>query len=147
MDPPASAILDEDFMRFAPLRRRQSKRIVQKRKTGGDQELHRGCDGEVYNVGGGNHVPNVDLTARILRLLDKPSSLIRHVQDRPGHDRRYALNTDKVRALGWTPAVDFERGLADTIGWYRGNEWWWRPIKGEDTAFTRYYQAQYGQQG
>jgi dTDP-glucose 4,6-dehydratase len=66
------------------------------------------------------------------------------VPDRPGHDRRYALDTQKLQALGWAPQVPFEKGLADTVAWYRDNERWWRPIKGEDPAFRAYYQAQYG---
>jgi dTDP-glucose 4,6-dehydratase len=109
-----------------------------------DVVIERGVSGEVYNIGGGNQIRNADLTRRILGLLDKPESLIRHVQDRPGHDRRYSLHTGKLQALGWTPSIDFERGLAETIAWYRANEWWWRPIKQEDPAFKSYYQAQYG---
>jgi len=112
-----------------------------------DAVIDRGAPGEAYNIGGGNNIRNADLTRRILQLLDKPESLIRHVQDRPGHDRRYSLNTGKVHGLGWTPSIDFERGLAETIAWYRANEWWWRPIKQEDPAFKAYYQAQYGQRG
>jgi dTDP-glucose 4,6-dehydratase len=109
-----------------------------------DVVIERGVSGEVYNIGGGNQIRNADLTRRILQLLDKPESLIRRVQDRPGHDRRYSLNTGKLQALGWKPSIDFERGLAETIAWYRANEWWWRPIKQEDPAFKAYYQAQYG---
>ncbi len=112
-----------------------------------DVVIERGISGEVYNIGGGNQVRNADLTRRILRLLDKPETLIRPVQDRPGHDRRYSLDTTKLRGLGWSPQVEFERGLADAIAWYRENEWWWRPIKQEDPAFKAYYQAQYGQRG
>jgi dTDP-glucose 4,6-dehydratase len=104
-----------------------------------------GQPGEVYNVGGGNHVRNADLTRRILQLLEKPESLIKHVADRPGHDRRYSLDTTKLRGLGWAPQVEFEQGLADTVAWYRQNEWWWRPIKEQDPAFQAYYQTQYGQ--
>ncbi len=100
-------------------------------------------NGEVYNIGGGNEVKNVELTHRILELMDKPTSLIKPVPDRPGHDRRYALDTSKLRALGWAPQVAFEQGLADTIKWYRGNEWWWRPIKDNDPAYKAYYAAQY----
>jgi dTDP-glucose 4,6-dehydratase len=102
-------------------------------------------DGEVYNIGGGNEVQNLDLTHRILDLLGKPASLITPVQDRLGHDRRYALDTSKLRALGWTPDVEFGQGLAATVDWYRRNEWWWRPIKEQDAAFRAYYHAQYGQ--
>jgi dTDP-glucose 4,6-dehydratase len=109
-----------------------------------DAVIDRGNAGEVYNIGGGNHVANADLTKRILRLAGKPESLIRHVVDRPGHDRRYSLDSDKVRALGWAPAVGFEQGLAETVEWYRQNEWWWRPIKQEDPAFKAYHEIQYG---
>jgi dTDP-glucose 4,6-dehydratase len=103
-----------------------------------------GANGEVYNVGGGNEVMNVDLTNRILSALGKPSTLIKPVADRPGHDRRYALDTTKLRGTGWSPRVPFERGLRDTIEWYRANDWWWRPIKEADPAFRSYYEAQYG---
>ncbi len=101
-------------------------------------------NGEVYNVGGGNHVRNVDLTNRILALTGKPASLMRHVSDRPGHDRRYSLDTSKLRALGWAPRMEFDAGLAATVEWYRQNEWWWRPVKDADPAFRAYYDAQYG---
>jgi dTDP-glucose 4,6-dehydratase len=65
------------------------------------------------------------------------------VPDRPGHDRRYCLDTSKLRSLGWLPRVPFDQGLRDTVDWYRASEWWWRPIKEQDPAFTSYYQAQY----
>jgi len=108
-----------------------------------DLLIERGVDGEVYNIGGGNDVMNVELTHRILELLDKPQSLIKPVADRPGHDRRYCLDTAKLRGVGWTPQVPFDAGLRDTIEWYRRNEWWWRPIKEKDPAFQAYYKAQY----
>ena len=112
--------------------------------TAVDLIISNGDNGEVYNVGGGNEVMNVDLTTRILDELRKPASLIKRVADRPGHDRRYCLDTAKLRGLGWSPRVPFERGLRDTIEWYRSNEWWWRPIKESDPAFRAYYEAQYG---
>ena len=99
--------------------------------------------GEVYNIGGGNDVMNVELTNRILDLVGKPTSLIKPVADRKGHDRRYCLDTTKLRGLGWTPQVPFEDGLAQTVEWYRQNEWWWRPIKENDPAFREYYAQQY----
>jgi dTDP-glucose 4,6-dehydratase len=102
-----------------------------------------GVDGEVYNVGGGNEVPNVDLTKRILRLTGKTEALIRPVADRLGHDRRYALDTAKLCALGWAPVHQFEAGLEATVAWYRDNPWWWQPIKHQDAAFKAYYDAQY----
>ena len=103
-----------------------------------------GTPGEVYNIGGGNEVKNVDLTHRILELAGRPASLITPVADRLGHDRRYALDTGKLRQLGWAPQVPFDRGLAETVAWYRANEWWWRPIKEQDPAFREFYQTQYG---
>jgi dTDP-glucose 4,6-dehydratase len=109
-----------------------------------DLLIEQGRNGEVYNIGGGNEVMNVDLTHRILDGVGKPRTLITPVADRPGHDRRYCLDTTKLRALGWQPQVPFEQGLAETVDWYRQNEWWWRPIKEQDPAFREYYQAQYG---
>jgi dTDP-glucose 4,6-dehydratase len=112
-----------------------------------DLLLERSQPGEVYNVGGGNEVKNVDLTHRLLELVGRPESLIRRVEDRPGHDRRYSLDTSKARALGWAPVHAFEEGLAETVRWYREHEWWWRPIKEQDPAFKAYYQTQYAQRG
>ena len=109
-----------------------------------DLVIERGEAGQVYNIGGGNEVANIDLTRRILGLLGRPESLIRPVADRPGHDRRYSLDTAKLRALGWRPQADFASGVAETVDWYRQNEWWWRPIKQGDPAFKEYYARQYG---
>jgi dTDP-glucose 4,6-dehydratase len=109
-----------------------------------DLVIERGEAGQVYNIGGGNEVANIDLTRRILGLLGRPESLIRPVTDRPGHDRRYALDTTKLRGLGWLPRAEFATGLAETVDWYRQNEWWWRPIKQGDAEYREYYQRQYG---
>jgi dTDP-glucose 4,6-dehydratase len=109
-----------------------------------DVVIERGEAGQVYNIGGGNEVANIDLTRRILGLLGRPESLVRPVADRPGHDRRYSLDTTKLRGLGWQPQADFASGLAETVDWYRLNEWWWRPVKHGDPAFKEYYQRQYG---
>jgi dTDP-glucose 4,6-dehydratase len=108
-----------------------------------DLLIDKASNGEVYNIGGGNDVMNVDLTHRILDTLGKPRSLITPVTDRLGHDRRYYLDTAKLRALGWSPQVSFDDGLRETVDWYRANEWWWRPIKEQDPRFKAYYQAQY----
>ena len=108
-----------------------------------DLLIRKGSNGEVYNIGGGNDVMNVDLTHRILDTLGKPRSLIKPVADRLGHDRRYCLDTTKLRSQGWSPQVPFEQGLRETVDWYRANEWWWRPIKEQDPNFKSYYQAQY----
>jgi dTDP-glucose 4,6-dehydratase len=106
-----------------------------------DLVLRRGAEGEIYNIGGAAEVQNVTLTRRILSLLGKPESLITPVADRPGHDRRYALDSSKVHALGWRPASSFEAALAATVEWYRTHDTWWKPIK--SGAFRAYYQAQY----
>ena len=111
--------------------------------AGIDLVLHEGPPGEVYNLGGGNERTNREVTHLILQALGKPASLIRHVTDRPGHDRRYALDTAKLRALGWQPSRDFETALAETVAWYQANAWWWRPIKSGE--FKAYYQQQYGE--
>jgi dTDP-glucose 4,6-dehydratase len=114
---------------------------------GVDLLIDKGSNGEVYNIGGGNDVPNIEMTHRILDTLGKPASLIRPVADRPGHDRRYCLDTAKLQALGWAPAVPFADGVRATVDWYRANEWWWRPIKEQDPAFRAYYEAQYQRRG
>ena len=108
-----------------------------------DLLIEHGAGGEVYNIGGGNEVPNIELTRRILALAGKPDSLIEPVADRLGHDRRYALDTTKLRAFGWAPRHAFADGLAATVEWYRANSWWWQPIKHQDQAYRAYYQAQY----
>jgi dTDP-glucose 4,6-dehydratase len=109
-----------------------------------DLLIEKGESGEVYNIGGGNETTNLALTHAILSRLQRPATLIEPVADRPGHDRRYALDTAKLRALGWAPEVPFDRGLDQTVDWYQSNEWWWRPIKEQDPAFREYYQTQYG---
>ena len=111
-----------------------------------DLLLDKGVPGEVYNIGGGHELENVALTHQILAALDRPLSLIQPVDDRPGHDRRYCLDSTKLRDLGWQPRMSFDDGLTSVVDWYRSNEWWWRPIKDDDTAFRTYYQKQYGQQ-
>jgi dTDP-glucose 4,6-dehydratase len=108
-----------------------------------DLLIDKGVNGEVYNIGGGNDIMNVDLTHRILALVEKPKSLIKPVADRKGHDRRYCLDTAKLQSVGWAPRVPFADGLAQTVDWYRRNDWWWRPIKENDPAFREYYAQQY----
>ena len=108
-----------------------------------DLVIAHGVSGEVYNVGGGHEMKNVDLAHAILKLLGRPASLVKPVADRPGHDRRYCLDTEKIRRLGWNPTVDFDHGLQETVQWYQQNDWWWKPIRERDPAFRAYYQAQY----
>ena len=107
-----------------------------------DRVLREGRDGEVYNVAGGHEVANVTLTHEILRLLGKPDSLITLVADRPGHDRRYALDASKLWEMGWTPRYPFATALEATVRWYREHDAWWRPLKTGE--FRAYYERQYG---
>jgi len=107
-----------------------------------DLVLRRGRDGEIYNIGAGNELENIALTREILRLTGKPERLVTPVNDRPGHDRRYSLDSSKIRRLGWTPAHPFPEALAATVAWYRANEAWWRPLKSGE--FRAYYERQYG---
>jgi dTDP-glucose 4,6-dehydratase len=106
--------------------------------------LEHGTPGEVYNIAGDNERENIEITRKILNLLDRPESLITPVQDRVGHDRRYSLDASKLRRLGFRPQVDFEQGIAGTVRWYVENEWWWQPVKDHDGEFRRYYEQQYG---
>jgi len=101
-----------------------------------DLVLRRGSSGEVYNVGAGNEVSNLELTQRILAAFGAGDEMIEYVADRPGHDWRYSLDSSKVRELGWEPARDFEAGLASTIAWYRESEAWWRPLKPRGASRT-----------
>ncbi len=105
--------------------------------------LDQGRTGEIYNIGGNCSLPNIEVVKRILAATGKPESLIRHVKDRPGHDRRYALSSAKIAAhTGWRPEVDFETGLARTIRWYQENQGWVRRVRTGE--YREYYQRNYG---
>jgi dTDP-glucose 4,6-dehydratase len=108
-----------------------------------DLILHKGEPGEIYNVGGENERHNIELTRLILKLLGKPETLIRYVEDRPGHDRRYALTCEKIKGLGWKRSGDFESLMEKTVRWYQDNEWWWRKIKTGE--YLEFYKRQYEQ--
>jgi dTDP-glucose 4,6-dehydratase len=107
-----------------------------------DIVLHEGVLGEIYNIGTGEEIENMVMIEILLDELDKPESLIRHVEDRPGHDRRYSLNIDKIKSLGWQPHHTPEEAMRLTARWYADNEWWWRKIK--EGSFKEYYEKQYG---
>jgi dTDP-glucose 4,6-dehydratase len=109
--------------------------------AGIDTVVEKGTVGEVYNVGSGAETANIDMAHAILDLLGKPYSLIQPITDRPGHDRRYALDTAKLRALGWRNAHDFPRAIEKTVRWYADNEWWWRRLKTGE--YLDYYRRQY----
>lgn len=104
--------------------------------------LHKGKIGEIYNVGSGVEIRNIDMAKGILRLLNKPESLIQYVEDRPGHDRRYSLDTTKLKNLGWRSRHTFPEALEKTVQWYLENEWWWRKIKSGE--YREWYERQYG---
>jgi dTDP-glucose 4,6-dehydratase len=107
-----------------------------------DLVAREGAAGEIYNAGGPDEEENVRVVERILELTGADSSLIEHVEDRKGHDRRYSLSSDKMKAVGWVPQVAFEDGLERTVAWYRENEWWWQPIRSGE--YREYYERQYG---
>jgi dTDP-glucose 4,6-dehydratase len=91
--------------------------------------MEKGKSGEIYNISAGAEIPNVEIVKTILNMLGKPKELITHVEDRPGHDQRYSLDSSKVRsALGWKPRYEFRQALEDTVNWYVKNEWWWKPL-------------------
>ena len=104
--------------------------------------LEHGEPGEVYNVGGPDECPNLEVVQRILAATGAGEDLVEYVTDRPGHDRRYSLSSAKVRALGWEPRVRFDEGLAETVRWYQDNRGWWEPIR--SGAYREYYERQYG---
>src|SRR5579885_734822 len=105
--------------------------------------LRHGQDGEIYNIGGNRSLPNLEVVRRILALTGKPESLIRYVADRPGHDRRYALSSEKLmRQTGWRPEVEFETGLAETVRWYRENQGWVERVRSGE--YLTYYERNYG---
>nr|MCU0478337.1 hypothetical protein [Chloroflexota bacterium] len=105
--------------------------------------LEHGSPGEVYNIPGEAELTNREVASRLLALLGKPWSLVRSVVDRPGHDRRYAMDGTRLRALGWTNRVGFEEGLATTVAWFRDHEDWWRSARSGD--WDAYYARQYAE--
>lgn len=106
-----------------------------------DVILHRAQAGDIYNIGTGDEITNIDLTKKVLSLLGKGEEMIEPVKDRQGHDRRYAIDASKLRTLGWSPTVALDDGLQHTIAWYRDNEGWWQRIKSGE--YKEYYNKQY----
>jgi dTDP-glucose 4,6-dehydratase len=109
-----------------------------------DRVLHDGKAGEIYNIGADEERTNLEITRKILESLDKDASLIRHVKDRPGHDRRYAIDSSKIqRELDWRPEISFAEGMSRTVAWYAANDAWWKKIKSGE--YREYYERMYGQ--
>ena len=112
-----------------------------------DIALHHGEVGQAYNVGGGNERTNIDVTRRLLSHLGKTDELIRYVADRPGHDRRYSLDTTKIRGMGYKPVATFEQRLEETVNWYLTNEPWWRKIQEGDRDYSAFMDTWYKNRG
>ena len=111
--------------------------------TGIEAVLLRGEIGQVYNVGTGREMTNLEMVDIVLETLGKNHDLVRHVTDRPGHDRRYSMNVDKLKALGWQPKYDPKQAVAEAARWYADNAWWWEPIRSGE--FRAYYDRQYAE--
>jgi len=139
-----NAIDDQPLPVYGDGKQRRDYQYVMDHCEALDVVLHRGKPGEVYNIGTGSEMENLTMVEILLDELGKPRSLIQHVTDRPGHDRRYCLNVDKVRALGWQPQHTHEEAIRATVRWYVENEWWWRPIKSGE-RYKQYYEANYAQ--
>jgi dTDP-glucose 4,6-dehydratase len=103
--------------------------------------MEKGKDGDVYNIGGGNEKTNLEITEIILKELDKPKSLMTFIEDRKGHDRRYALDINKILKLGWKPRYSFNDAMRETVNWYRNNRWWWEKLKSGE--YLEYYRQHY----
>jgi dTDP-glucose 4,6-dehydratase len=138
-----NAIDDQPLPVYGDGRQRRDYQYVLDHCEAIDLVLHQGKVGEIYNVGTGGEIENLTMVEILLDELGKPRTLIRHVEDRPGHDRRYCLNVDKLHALGWRPRYTHEEAIRATARWYVANEWWWRKIKSGE--FKEYYRRLYGE--
>jgi dTDP-glucose 4,6-dehydratase len=138
-----NAIDDQPLPLYGDGRQMRDYQYVLDHCEGIDLVLHKAQLGEVYNLGTGSETENILMAQAILDLLGKPHSLIRHVTDRPGHDRRYSLNIDKIRGLGWQSRHPFGQAIEKTVRWYVDNEWWWRKIKSGE--YLDYYRRWYGE--
>jgi dTDP-glucose 4,6-dehydratase len=136
-----NAIDDQPLPLYGDGLQRRDWLAVQDHCAAIEHVLFRGEPGQVYNIGGGNERDNIAVVEQLLACLGKSKSLIRFVQDRPGHDRRYAMDCRKIHQIGWQPTIPFEQGLKATVEWYRRNESWWRTIRSGE--FRQYYEAQY----
>jgi dTDP-glucose 4,6-dehydratase len=137
-----NAIDDQPLPVYGDGLQRRDWLYVTDHALGVDYVLRHGATGTAYNIAGGVERTNLEIVELLLAALGKPSSLIRHVADRPGHDRRYAMAGDRLAALGWTHTMTFEQGLRETVEWFRDHEPWWRAIRSGD--FEAYYERQYG---
>jgi len=137
-----NAIDDKPLPIYGDGRQMRDYQYVMDHCEGIDVVLHNGVPGGVYNLGTGSEMYNIEMARMLLDILNKPHSLIEHVTDRPGHDRRYSIDCSKVMKLGWHSRHDFREALEKTVRWYVENEWWWRKIKSGE-HYTEYYRCQY----
>ena len=137
-----NALDDEPLPVYGEGRQVRDRLYVEDHCEALDLLLHQGEAGEAYNISADNERPNIEVAEAILDILDKPRSLIRFVEDRPGHDQQYSLDSTKLRALGWAPKHDFDAALQKTVAWYRDNRWWWEKIKSGE--YRAYYERMYG---
>jgi len=137
-----NAIDDLPLPIYGDGRQMRDYQYVEDHCEGIDVVLHRGAPGEIYNLGTGVETRNIDMATMLLDLLDKPHTLLQYITDRPGHDRRYSVNIDKVCDLGWEPRHTFAQALENTVRWYVENESWWRAIKSGD-LYRAYYEKHY----
>jgi len=137
-----NALNDKPLPLYGDGKQMRDYQFVRDHCAGIDTVLRKGKVGEIYNLGTGTETTNIEMTKLILKLLDKPESLIQPITDRPGHDRRYALDCSKVQALGWKNQYNFEQAIEATVKWYLENEDWWRKIVRGD-HYKEYYQRQY----
>ena len=137
-----NALQDLPLPVYGDGQQRRDYQYVADHCSGVDMVLHDGVLGETYNIGTGMELTNLAMVEILLDELGKPRSLIQHVEDRQGHDRRYCMNVDKVMALGWEPDYTHEQAIRATVRWYVENRWWWEPIRSGE--FKEYYQQLYG---
>ena len=137
-----NALNDQPLPIYGDGQQRRDYQYVGDHCEGIDLVLHEGAMGETYNIGTGVEMTNLEMVEILLDELDKPASLIQHVEDRMGHDRRYCMNVNKVMALGWEPAHSHEEAIRKTVRWYVDNPWWWEPIRSGE--FKEYYEQLYG---
>ena len=137
-----NALADMPLPVYGDGRQMRDYQYVRDHCEGIDLVLHAGVLGETYNIGTGKEMTNLEMVEILLDELGKPRSLIQHVEDRQGHDRRYCMNVDKLMALGWEPDYTHEEAIRATVRWYVDNRWWWEPIRSGE--FKEYYQRLYG---
>ncbi len=137
-----NALNDQPLPIYGDGQQRRDYQYVGDHCEGIDLVLHEGAMGETYNIGTGMEMTNLAMVEILLDELGKPASLIQHVEDRMGHDRRYCMNVNKVMALGWEPAHSHEEAIRKTVRWYVDNRWWWEPIRSGE--FKEYYEQLYG---